>query len=79
MNVPRVSRKDYQLINIDDGYCSLMEDDGSTRDDLKVPEGDIGKEINDKFENGEEFLVTVLSACGEDMIVATKNMTKKGS
>merc|ERR1711878_117272 len=25
MNVPNVSRKDYQLTNIDDGFCELMD------------------------------------------------------
>ena len=34
-----------QLLDIDDGFLSLMDDAGNTRDDLKVPEGDIGEEI----------------------------------
>ena len=45
MDVPNVKRKDYQLIGLDDGYLSLMEDSGDTRDDLKLPEGDLGEEI----------------------------------
>lgn len=78
MNVPRVVRKDYQLTNIDDNFCALMDEDGTTRDDMKVPDGEVGKEILEKFDNEEEFQVTVLSACGEDQIVATKNIAKKG-
>merc|ERR1712193_161867 len=35
MNVPNVSRKDWQLVDIEDGYVSLMDDGGETRDDLK--------------------------------------------
>merc|ERR1711973_983125 len=30
MNVPNVTRKDYQLCNIDDGFCELMDDEGDT-------------------------------------------------
>merc|ERR1711962_962380 len=39
MEVPNVKRKDYQLIDIDEGFLSLMDDGGDIRDDLKVPEG----------------------------------------
>merc|ERR1739841_84449 len=72
MNVPNVTRKDYQMVNIDDGFAELMDDDGEPKDDLKVPEDDIGKEVTQKFNDGEQFSVTVLSACGEERIVGTK-------
>jgi len=75
MNVPNVTRKDYQVINIEDGFCSLMDDNGETKEDLKVPDTDIGKEVQDKFDNGESFMVTVLCALGEEMIIGTKQLT----
>ncbi len=38
MESPIVTKTDYQLLDIDaDGYCSLMDDDGNTRQDLKLP------------------------------------------
>lgn len=73
MNVPTISRRDYQLLNIDDQYCTLLDDDGTTRDDLKLTDDEIGKEILEKFANDEEFYVTVLSACSEDRLVGVKN------
>jgi len=73
MDVPNVSRKDFQLLDVsDDGYLSLMDDGGNTRDDLKVPEGDIGEEIKSSMEEGKDILCTVLSACGEEAVIATK-------
>jgi len=73
MNVPNVSRKDYQFINLDDEYCTMMDPDtGETKEDLKVPEDDIGKEIIEKAARDEQFLVTVLTACGNEKIVGTK-------
>ena len=59
----------------DDGFCSLMDDGGDTKDDLKLPDDDVGKEIKAKQEAGETFIVTVLGACGEEKIVGTKTLT----
>ncbi|KAK7082326.1 Eukaryotic translation initiation factor 5A-1 [Halocaridina rubra] len=73
MDVPVVKRADYQLIDIsDDGFLSLMMESGDIRDDIKVPEGDLGSEIKTKFENSEDLLLTVLAAMGQEMVVATK-------
>ncbi len=75
MNVPHVKRTDLQCIGLEDGFLSLMNDAGDTRDDLKVPEGDIGKDIISKVEKDEQFNVTVLKACGEESVIAIKNLT----
>ncbi|KAJ0008632.1 hypothetical protein NQD34_016047 [Periophthalmus magnuspinnatus] len=73
MDVPNVTRKDYQLLNIDDGFLSLMDDSGATKEDLRLPDNEVGTEIGKKFDNGESFLVTVLKAVGQEAVVATKN------
>ena len=46
-------------MDVEEGYLSVMADDGSTRDDLKLPEGDLGKEIMTKHENEEQFMVSI--------------------
>jgi translation initiation factor 5A len=39
----------------DDGFLSLMSDDGGTKDDVKVPEGEVGDKIKKMFnEDGKE-------------------------
>lgn len=53
-----------QLINITDNYMTLMSDNGDIREDLRVPDSDIGKDIESKFEAGDDFLVSVLAARG---------------
>ncbi|XP_003384319.1 PREDICTED: eukaryotic translation initiation factor 5A-1-like [Amphimedon queenslandica] len=75
MNVPHVKRVDYQLIDIsDDGFLSLMTDTGDQKDDVKLPEGDEGKSIKSRFDNGDSFLVTVVTAMGTEAVMGTKNM-----
>jgi translation initiation factor 5A len=75
MDVPNVKRKDLQLIGMEDGFLSLMDDGGDTRDDLKCPEGDIGDEIRAAVDSDRDILCTVLSACGEECVIATKMNT----
>ncbi|XP_063298731.1 eukaryotic translation initiation factor 5A-1 [Pelobates fuscus] len=76
MDVPNIKRSDYQLIGINDKYLSLLTDSGDVRDDLKLPDGDLGKEIETRFEGGEEIMISVLCAMNEECAVAIKAMTK---
>ncbi|XP_076605486.1 eukaryotic translation initiation factor 5A-1-like [Chaetodon auriga] len=75
MNVPHVTRKDYQLCDISDGFLSLMDDVGETREDLKLPDGDLGKDIQKRFDSSETFMVSVMKAIDEEHVVGTKAMT----
>jgi len=72
MDVPNVKRKDYQLIGMDDDFLSLMDDSGETRDDLKCPDGEIGDQIRSAIDGEQDILCTVLGACGEECVIATK-------
>ena len=54
-----------------------MDDQGEIRDDIKVPDGDLGKEIQEKAKDADnQFLVTILTAIGEEAAIAIKNMPK---
>lgn len=48
-----------QLIGIQDGYLSLLTESGEVREDLKLPEGDLGKEIEGKFNANEDVQVRI--------------------
>jgi len=77
MDVPNVARNEYPLVNIDDGFLNLMTPDGSsTKDDVKVPEGALGDSIQQEFDDGKELIITVVSAMGEEMALASKEAPK---
>jgi translation initiation factor 5A len=56
MDVPNVTRREYQLLDVtDDGFLSLMDESGATKDDVKLPEGEIGDKITKMFnEEGKD-------------------------
>jgi hypothetical protein len=43
-----------QLDVSDDGFLSLMADDGETKDDVKVPDGEVGEKIEKLFTTEEK-------------------------
>lgn len=45
-----------------------MTQDGVTKDDVKVPEGEIGQQISQEFEDGKELLVTIVASMGEEQV-----------
>jgi len=81
MMVPNVTRKEYALMDIsDDGFTSLLDEDkNETRDDIKLPAGDLGADIKKKFDDEENLKMTVLKAMGEEAIMGYKveNDSKK--
>jgi translation initiation factor 5A len=74
MDVPNVSRREFQLLDIsDDGFLSLMNDDGDTKDDVRMPDGEIGEKINKLFKVDEKDTnVVILTSMGEEAAVEAK-------
>jgi len=76
MDVPNVTRTEYQLVNIDEGFLNLMTQEGVSKDDVRVPEGDLGKDIQTGFDDGKDLLVTIISAMGEEQAISYKEAPK---
>ena len=78
VDAPLMKRIEYTLINIeDDGFVSLMDDNGNMKEDLKLPEDEWLKDVTDKvkaiFEDGKkECIVTVVSAMGQEKLIAVR-------
>ena len=53
-----------------------MTADGTSKDDVKLPEGDMGKQIQADFDDGNDLLVTIVSAMGEEQAISFKEAPK---
>ncbi|PVV02548.1 hypothetical protein BB560_002999 [Smittium megazygosporum] len=77
MDVPHVKREEYSLLNIDDGFLNLMDSEGGMRDDIRVPDGEIGQQMTADFDSGKELAVTVLISMGEEAAISFKESSGK--
>lgn len=76
MNVPNVSRREYELIDVtDDGYLSLMEESGNIREDIKAPEGEVGDKLSKLRDEGKDLTAVILKAMGEEICMDVKEAT----
>ena len=75
---PIVERKEYTLLTIDDeGYMTLLKEDGDIKEDLRLPEDEWLKDVTDRIKDimaaGEkECLVVVVSAMGQEKLISVK-------
>ncbi len=78
IDAPLVKRIEFALLDIaDDGYLSLLCDNGGTKEDVQLPSEDWLKDVvvrlREIFEAGEkECLVTVLAAMGTEKVTAVR-------
>jgi translation initiation factor 5A len=56
----------------DEGFLSLLAIEGTTRADLRLPDGELGLTIQDTFERDQSVLVTVQAAMGNEAVISCK-------
>merc|ERR1739848_100159 len=78
MDVPNVSRKEYQVMGFEDDHLNLMTDSGDQLQ-IRIFNDDCSEGIKlkqqecvDRYEAGDDVQATVLRACGEEMVVDYK-------
>lgn len=82
-HIPVVTRKDFDLIDIsDDGFLTLMDEEGNTKEDLKLPESpeNYARELKIAFEKasdeGKGLNVSVLTAMGHEQVMSHKELAE---
>lgn len=78
MSVPVVTRTKYTLLDINDGFLSLMDEKGEMREDIKSPTDpalleEMKKKLDD--ENTGQPTVVILKAMEEEMPVSVETNT----
>eukprot|EP01006_Ploeotia_vitrea_P064114 TRINITY_DN8699_c0_g1_i1.p1 TRINITY_DN8699_c0_g1~~TRINITY_DN8699_c0_g1_i1.p1 ORF type:complete len:159 (-),score=18.11 TRINITY_DN8699_c0_g1_i1:69-545(-) len=74
-HVPFVKRNEYVITDIgDDEFVTLMDDNGTQREDIKLPTfpDNMAKEMKEAHAKGASLLCTVMSAMGTEQIIAWK-------
>jgi len=79
MLVPNVQRKEYQVISFEDGYFTLMDDAGDTREDMKHTTvcsvesvEEVEKMVTGAEDKGDTCLATVWKAMDEEHVKEIK-------
>ena len=71
--VPVIKRQEFQLSSIsDDNYLSLLSDDGDLREDLTLPEGELGLNIRKHYDKEDQVVVQTTSALGQEEVSSFK-------
>jgi len=77
---PVVTSTEYQLIDIEKApgssgkkTISLLNDDNVPREDLNLPDGELGDQIQAAFDSGAEVKCVVVKAMGKEQVMSFKN------
>jgi len=72
MEVPIVKKAEYDVMDISgDGYLSLLGMEGG-KEDVKVPENEVGAKIRELLAEGKNVTVTILAGMGMELAVDAK-------
>jgi translation initiation factor 5A len=76
VGVPIVHKQEYLLLDIaNDGFISLSHvETGETKDDVKVPIGDVGEKLTKLFGEEKEIQVIVQAATGDEAIIEVEEV-----
>lgn len=77
MDVPNITRTEYQVIDIsEDNYLSLLDDKGEPKEDVSLPsDEELADQIKDAFNNlssDKDLMVTILGAIDKEQVISFK-------
>ncbi|KAI1498638.1 eukaryotic translation initiation factor 5A [Biscogniauxia marginata] len=69
MDVPEVKKERWTLINIDDGFLNLVDNDGREKNYVKLPEGELGEKIQEAFDSDKDCTIEIQISMGEEAAI----------
>jgi len=78
MDVPLVKRQEFTLLDIDEDFLNLLDSEsGETKDDVRMPEGEVGDKITKLFvTDSKDTNVIILTSMGEQSAIDAKEAPK---
>ena len=77
VEVPNISRNELPLIDINDDFMSFLLNNGNTKDDVKLPEGELGDQIRQMFKMVRKSLLPSLLPWEKNLpLVSRKHQSK---
>lgn len=73
VDVPHVAKAEYTLVDIVDGFLCLMDDSGCMKEDMKLPDNELGQQMSSAIEEDKEIIIVVQKAMGLEQPVAIKH------
>lgn len=67
-----INKVDYQVINMTSSFLELMDQAGRLREDIRCPQGNLGKEIVERWNREEDIVVTVLQGMGRSVPISVR-------
>ena len=61
MVAPFVHNNNFTLTDIQDGFVSLMDDNGEIREDLKLPDGELGEKLTKELEDDTKEVTVIVT------------------
>ena len=70
-DIPDVTIKRLELDRVEGGYLVLIDNDGNVKNNVKLPEGDLGTELEQSANEGR-LIITIAKAMGQEEVVSWK-------
>ena len=80
VSVPIVTKDEYQLVSINDetpAYLTLLSNSKAIREDVQLPENELGQKLLEAFNDGKEITITIMKAMNQEAVVAYKIIDPK--
>jgi len=76
VEIPKIVKREFLMLDVSqDGFLSLFDaDGGDTKDDVKVPAGEVGDKVRKLLEARKEVMVIVQAAMGEEAVIEVKEV-----
>merc|ERR1719322_309319 len=76
VDCPFVTKTDYELVNIDDKFVTMVDTEGEYREDLKLGNEEFVEDLIADFNKGMNITLNVTKAMGMEQVVGYKEAKK---